>query len=125
MSKHAELLEARARALRSRAAVRSWELRHLDHAGGAWYRVTRRLALTRRAWAISDEDAAALLAGGHRPDPSGLDLEPPRRYFVLDEEEVRALDGAQEVELQASAQLLAFRNLALLSFDPDVRDRGI
>lgn len=113
-------LMARANAVRSRAAVRRWEIRQLDHAGGVWYRLTRRLALSRRAWSISDEDAAVLLARGFRPDRAGLGLEPPRRHFVIAEEEVAALPSAREVPLQTSAELLACPNLALVPFAPAI-----
>jgi hypothetical protein len=92
-------------------------MRRLAHAAGAWYSLTRRLALTRRAWAISDADAAALEARGYEPDPSGLGLEPPRRLFVVAEAEIGALAGAREVELRASPELLACGNLALVPFE--------
>ena len=121
-----ERLKARATAVRSRVAVRSWEMRQLDHAAGAWYSLARRLALTRRAWVISDEDAAALMARGHEPDPAGLRFEPPRRLLVVDEREIDSLPAAREIVLQASPELLACRNLAVVPFAadpvPDHRD---
>lgn len=112
-------LRARARAVRSRAAVRRWELRRLDHAAGAWHDLTRRLALARRAWAISDEDATSLLSRGYEPDPAGLRFEPPRRLFVVEENVIGSLTGARELALQASPEILLSRNLALVPFPDD------
>jgi hypothetical protein len=116
MTAHLERLAERARAIRSRAAVRRWELRQLHHAAGAWHRLSRRLALTRRAWVIDDDVATALLAAGQAPDPAGLAFEPPLRWFVLSDAHVRTLAGAREIALQASPELLACRNLALVPF---------
>jgi hypothetical protein len=112
---------ARLRALRSRSTVRRWELRQLDRAGGVWYRVTRRLALSRRAWSIDDDDAALLLARGYQPDASGLALEPPRRLFVVPDTEIASLQSAQEMRVQASAELLGHPNVAL---EPFTAERG-
>ena len=111
-----ERLAARLQAMRSRAAVRRWELRQLDHARGSWYRLARCLARARSAWAISDEDAAALLAAGRAPEPAGLEFEPPRRLFVVTEAELAALPSARPLVLQASADLLAAPNIALVPF---------
>ena len=117
MSRPAERLAARARAVRSRALVRHWELRQIEHAAGAWHRLARLFALTRRAWAITDADSAALVAGGHQPHPLGLAFEPPLQLFVIGDEQARGLPGAREIALQASPQLLTYRNLALVPFD--------
>src|SRR6185503_17738193 len=114
MTPSARRLEARVRGMRSRAAILRWELRQLRHASGAWDRFARTLALARSAWAISEEDAAALAASGREPDPAGLAFEPPRRLFVVDEAEVATLKSARPVVLQASAELLATPNLALV-----------
>lgn len=113
-----ERLAARLRAMRSRAAIRRWEGRQRDHARGSWDRLARCLALMRSAWAISDEDAAKLLAGGRAPDPAGLAFEPPRRLFVVTEAELAKLTSARPVALQASAELLGTPNLALIRFGP-------
>lgn len=113
----ADRLQARVRAVRARAAIRRWELRQHHHAGGVWDRLQRRLALARRAWAISEPDAAALTRRGYTPDPAGLALEPIRRWFVVPEAEILELTEAQEVSLQFSSSLLAFPRLAVVPFD--------
>jgi hypothetical protein len=112
-----EALHRRLREIRSNAAIRRWEARQRDHAAGAWFRVQRLLAYSRTAWAISDADAERLVASGHSPDPAGLELEPQRRYFVVDETTLKGLTSAREVALQASPELLACRTLALVPFD--------
>lgn len=109
-------LTARLREVRSRAAIRRWELRQLDHARGSWDRVTRCLARARSAWTISDADAAALLAAGRQPEPAGLELDPPRRYFFIEEPDLASLSSARPIVLQLSAELVAAQNLALVPF---------
>lgn len=112
-----DVLSLRLRDLLARAEARRWEIRQLGHAGGAWYRLQRLLAYAETAWAISDADAEALIAAGHSPEPAGLELEPPRRYFVVDEAALAGLSSAREVPLRASPELLACRTLALLPFE--------
>lgn len=119
-----EGLAARLRAIQSRAAVRSWERRQRDHARGSWDRLARCLALMRSAWAISDEDAAALLASGCAPEPAGLAFEPPRHLFVVTEPELAKLASARPIALQASAELLGTPNLALIRFGPPAGEEG-
>jgi hypothetical protein len=116
MTAGAERRAARVRAIRARAAVRRWELGQRDNAAGVWDRVARVLTSARCAWAIDDGDAERLLAAGHRPAPAGLELQPPRRLFVLSGEEIARLGSARPVALRASAELLNCRNLALLPF---------
>ena len=120
-----ERLAARLRAMRSRVAVRRWEGRQRDHARDSWDRLARCLALMRSAWAISDEDAAALLASGRDPEPAGLAFEPPRRLFVVTEEELAKLTSARPVPLQASAELLRTPNLALIPFGPPAAEEEV
>ena len=117
MKASVEVLQRRLRAIRSRAAVRRWEIRQLGHSGGAWFRLQRLLAYAETAWAISDADAEVLIAAGHSPEAAGLELEPPRRYFVVDEAALAGLPSAREVPLRASPELLACRTLALVPFE--------
>ena len=117
MSASSEVLHRRLRELRSRAAIRRWEMRQNAHAGGAWYRLARLLTYARGAWSLSDADAERLIAAGHAPHPHGLELEPPRRVFVVTEETLAVLPSARDVPLVSSPELLACRNLALVPFD--------
>ena len=109
-------LAARLREVRSRAAIRRWELRQLGHARGSWDRVTRCLARAKSAWTISDADADALLVAGREPEPAGLELEPSRRYYFISEPDLARLPSARPIALQASTELLVARNLALVPF---------
>ena len=117
-----ESLFARAGAIRSRALVRRCEMRQLGHAAGVWFRLGRLLAFARSAWALSEGDADLLFAAGHSPHPVGLELEPPRRLFIIAEEKLASLASAREVALRASPEILGCRTLALVPFeglDPD------
>lgn len=98
-------------------AVRRWELRQIDYAAGSWYRLTRVLALSRRAWVLSERDAERLIRAGHHPHPAGLDFEPPRRLFIISLEEVDLLDNPHEIPLRASPEILLAKTLALVPFE--------
>jgi hypothetical protein len=116
MSSAAQVLHRRLREMRSRASVQRWEMRQLGHAGGVWFRLARLLASARSAWAITEADAAALVAEGRRPEAVGLELQPPCRIFVLDEERLGRLTSPLPLALRSSPELLACRALALVPF---------
>lgn len=116
MSTPNEKLEARARAVRSRAAIRAWEIRQHAHARGAWFEIERLFALTSRAWALSEADVQTLVAAGRRPDDAGLRLQPPRRYFVIEPAEISTLADAREIEVALSSEIVSASALALVLF---------
>src|SRR6185436_15641506 len=68
MTASSEKLQARAKAIRSRAAIRAWEIRQHGHARGVWFAIERLFALTSRAWVLSEADEQKLIAAGRRPD---------------------------------------------------------
>ncbi len=110
-------LHARVREIRARAAIQRYEIRQMKYAGGVWFRLQRLLTFSRQAWTISDADARGLMAAGHEPHPAGLELEPPRRFFILREDgEVTSLRSAREVPLHASTELLVAPAVALVLF---------
>lgn len=111
-----ERLEARARAIRSRAAVRAWEIRQHGHARGVWFEIERLFALTSRAWTISEADVEALMAAGRRPAEAGLRLHPLRRFFVVTAEEIATLTDAREIEVALSSEIVSAPALALVPF---------
>lgn len=117
MSAVTEELHRRVREIRSRSAIRRWEMRQFERAHGAWFRVARLLTYAQSAWAIDESDAEALLASGHAPDPSGLELEPPRRLFLVTGQRLSSLPSARKVALRASPELLAQERLALVPFE--------
>jgi hypothetical protein len=109
-------LEMRVRAIRSRAAIRAWEIRQHTHARGAWFEMERLFALTSRAWVLTEEDVQTLVQMGRRPHDVGLRMQPPRRYFVIDLADVAALTGAREIEVGLSSEIVSAPALALLLF---------
>jgi hypothetical protein len=116
MSVAIEKLETRARAIRSRAATRAWEIRQHAHARGVWFQVERLFALTERAFALTDADVQTLLASGHQPHDVGLHLQPPRRFFVVDAADIAQVAGAREVTVVRSSAIITAPALALVLF---------
>lgn len=117
MSAPNEKLEARVRALRSRAAIRAWEIRQHAHARGAWFAIERLFALTSRAWVLSKADVQALIDAGRQPDEAGLRLQPPRRFFLIERDEIATFADAREIEVSLSSELVSAPALALVLFD--------
>lgn len=116
MSGQSEKLEARARAIRSRATIRAWEIRQHAHARGAWFEIERLFALTSRAWALSETDVQTLVAAGRLPHGAGLRLQPPRRFFVIEPAEISTLACAREIEVALSSEIVSTPALALVLF---------
>ncbi|MGZ8709967.1 MAG: hypothetical protein ACXW28_07065 [Thermoanaerobaculia bacterium] len=117
MSAPNETLEARVRAIRSRAAIRSWEIRQHAHTRGVWFEIERLFALTSRAWALSEADVQTLTDAGRTPVACGLRLDPPRRFFVIEPDERSTLADAREVEVGLSSEIVSASALALVLFD--------
>jgi hypothetical protein len=109
-------LGRRAREARSRAVVRAWEYRQRRLAGGVWFRLRRVLTEAQEAYAISEEAAKALIAEGHRPEPVGAELEPPRTILFVDPGRLAAIPDRQRLAVRLSAQLLSARWVVLIRF---------
>ena len=112
-----ERLEARAKAIRSRATIRAWEIRQHAHARGAWFKIERIFALTSRAWVLGEADVQTLIDAGHKPEDCGLRLQPPRRFFVIESNEVSTLADAREIAVALSSEIVSAPALALVLFD--------
>lgn len=69
-------MQARARAVVTRAAVRSWSYRQRNLAAGVWFRLRRVLADAKAAYVISEEQARELMAEGHVPLTCGDEVAP-------------------------------------------------
>lgn len=110
-------VERRLRQLRSRVLVRSWEYRQRRHARGVWFRLRRVLADAREAHVIPREEALKLVAEGHRPEPVGQELEPPRLILFAPGERIARIALARPVPVRLEAELLAAECLALTAFD--------
>lgn len=104
------------RRMRSRAAIKKWEMRQIEHAGGVWFHLQLLLARSRRAFRISADEVKVLSDAGFEIHPLGAKLEPPKSIFVIREEMVpRAVIGT-EVPLQDAQQLLLAPALILIPF---------
>ena len=115
-------LHERLREMKARAAIRTWEARQAELAGGVWFRLQLLLACTRRALVITAEEANELQRAGFEPHPVGLQLEPAKSFFVIAETNVPPEIAGSEVPLQEARRILAapaailipFRNTSLL-----------
>ena len=110
-------LAYRVKQVRARARVRRWEYRQRNTAHGAWFRFRRALSFADCAYAISEADAASLIAGGAQLDVGGRDLEPPRTLLWIRRDQVAGLESAQPIALHLGPALLEPRWIALVPFD--------
>ena len=108
--------ERRVRELRSRALVRAFDHRQRRHARGVWFRLRRLLALAKEAYALPREEAERLIDEGHRPDPVGSEIEPPRVILVVPAERLTRIASARPLAVRLSAELLSTECLALVPF---------
>ncbi len=112
---HAERL----RKQRQRIAVRAWEQRQLDTSKGVWWRLSRLLGYSERGFTIDEATARSLEEAGHAPHPVGLELEPPRRIYVLAAIEAARMTLGATIELRPTAAFLAEERIVLVPFRGD------
>ena len=93
-------LHERLREMKARAAIRKWEARQAELAGGVWLRLQLLLAQTRRALLITAEEANTLREAGFEPHPVGMQLEPAKSLFVIAEERVPPEIAGSEIALR-------------------------
>jgi hypothetical protein len=110
--------ERRVRQLRARALVRAWDYRQRRHARGVWFRLRRVLANASAAFVITADEARRLMAEGHRAEPVGNELEPPKLIVFAPTDRVAQIASARAVPVQLTSQLLEAKCLALTPFDP-------
>ena len=110
-------LEKRAKAARSRAAVRAWEYRQRNHAKGTWYRLRRLLADASSAYELTEQAAHLLLAEGHRPEPVGEQMEPPKIILFVPAERIDPMADKRPIPVRLAADFLAARYVALVRFE--------
>lgn len=113
---NSDRLHQRLREMRARAAIRKWEARQVDHAGGAWFRLQLLLAATRRALAINADEVAILRAAGFEPHPVGAEIEPPKALFVVPEAKLPPSIIGCEVPLQDARRILLAPAMILVPF---------
>lgn len=109
-----EVLERRARQMRSRLVRRAWEYRQRHHAAGVWFRLRRLLADASAAYVISEAAARQLVDEGHAPEPVGAELEPPKLLLFVAPERVARIAGAREIPVRLGGEQLAARHPALV-----------
>jgi hypothetical protein len=111
-----DALNRRVADLRRRVLVRSWEYRQRHHARGVWFRLRRLLADASAAFAISDDEARALVAEGFRIEAVGRALEPPKVILFAPADRVRRLASARPVPVRLGRELLEAEYLVLTRF---------
>jgi len=113
---NSDRLHERLRQMKARVAIQQWEARQIGHARGVWFRLQLLLAQTKRALVITAEEATVLRNAGLEPSPVGLQLEPPKSFFVLSEQAVPLGVVGFEVPLQESNRLLLAPAAILIPF---------
>ncbi len=111
-----EILERRARQIRSRWALRAWEYRQRHYTHGVWFRLRRMLADASAAYAIPEIEAHILLAEGYAAEPVGAELEPPKVFLFVPADRLARIEGASALALRLDGELLAARHIALVPF---------
>jgi hypothetical protein len=111
-----EKMRARARDVRTRALVRSWNYRQRHLAAGTWYRLRRVLADARSAHVISDGDARQLISEGYVPVACGSEVAPEKTILFVDELRLSRLE-TRPIPVNLGPEFLAARSIALVPFD--------
>jgi hypothetical protein len=112
-----ERMQARARAVKTRAQVRAWQYRQRDLAAGVWFRLRRVLTNARAAYVLTEEDASRLVAEGFQPESCGLELSPEKTIVFLNADRAAQLDAPRPIPVSLGAEFLAARAIALVAFD--------
>ena len=109
-------MHRKARAVRSRAAVRAWEYRQRMHAKGVWFRLRRLLADSSMVYEIPESQVEHLVAEGCSMQPVGGELHPSKIIMFVSPQQARRIAGARRIPVRIGAELLAARCLALVRF---------
>ena len=109
--------ERRMREQHARMLVRSLDYRQRRHARGVWFRLRRVLADASAAYVIPEDEARRLIAEGHRADPVGQELEPPKLIVMASSARIAQIASAQPVPMRLGGELLAATCLALTPFE--------
>ena len=112
-----EKMRARARDVRTRAAVRHWRYRKRNLAGGVWFRLRRALAEARDVYVISDEDALRLVAEGYQPEPCGAHVSPEKTMLFVDAARLSGIASRRRMPVGLGPDFLAASAIALIAFE--------
>ena len=119
-----ERMQARARAVRTRAQVRAWRYRQRNLAAGVWFRLRRVLADAQAAYVISAEDARRLVAEGYECPACGREIAPAKAIVFVDERRLENVENRRPIRVDLGPAFLTADAVALVRFDEtDVRTR--
>jgi hypothetical protein len=116
-SRPLDRMRARARAVKTRALIRSWQYRQRDLAAGMWFRLRRVLADAKAACVITDEDARRLVAEGYRAEACGSEVSPEKTILFVDEPRLSKVESRRPIPVGLGPDFLAARAIALIAFD--------
>ncbi len=116
-----ERMRARARAVRTRAAVQRWHYRQRHLAAGVWFRLRRVLADASAAYAISEHDARQLIAEAYQPEACGREVSPEKLMLFVDEPRLAKLRQRRPIPVGLGPEFFAARAIALIAFDDGER----
>jgi hypothetical protein len=118
-----ESLWKRARAVKSRAAVRAWEYRQRNLAKGTWHQLRRLLAHSSHAYALTEQSARELLAEGHHAEPAGERLEPPKVLLFASPARLARIADKRPIPVRLGVDFLSARYVALMRFEDETDER--
>lgn len=110
-------MRARARAVRTRAAIRQWKYRQRGLAAGVWLRIRRVLADAKEAYVISPGDAKRLMAEGYQPEACGAQLAPEKILIFVDPVRLAQIASRRRISVRLSPDFLLAAAVALIPFD--------
>jgi hypothetical protein len=110
-------MRARARAVRSRAAIRSWNYRQRKLAAGVWFRIRRVLADAKEAYVIPSADAEQLLAEGYVPETCGAQLAPEKTLIFVDSARLARIESRRKIPVRLGPDFLLATAVALMPFE--------
>jgi hypothetical protein len=112
-----ERMEARAKAVRTRAQVRAWQYRQRHHAAGMWFRLRRTLADAAEAYVVSGDDAARLSEDGYAPVACGREMSPEKAIFFVDAARLARVPSRRRIPVNLGPEFLGATAVVLVRFE--------
>ena len=116
-SRHLDRMQARAREVRTRVAVRRWNYRQRHLAAGVWFRLRRVLADAHAAYVISEQDARRLITEGYRVEACGSQVTPEKAILFVDETRLSSVGSRRSIPVALGPDFLTATAIALVAFD--------
>ena len=110
-------MRERARAVRTRAAIRRWKYRQRDLAAVVWFRTRRVLADAKEAYVISGGDAERLLTEGYKAEACGARMEPQKIIIFVDSMRLAHIESRRRIPVRLGPDFLLATAVALVPFD--------